>query len=99
MFLLYETTAYLGLRNFAQTEAHARQYLSVRDHPDARELFVVALAHQGKLAEAASELNTVKAMWPEELTLETAEERFRLFFDSEDMIHIHLEGLRLAGLD
>ena len=99
MFLLYETTAYLGLRNFAQTEAHARQYLSVRDHPDARELFVVALAHQGKLAEAASELNTVKAMWPEELTLETAEERFRLFFDSEDMIHLHLEGLRLAGLD
>ena len=91
--------AYLGVRNFSQTEALAREYLSVRDHHDARELLVVALAHQGKLAEAESELDALKAIWPEELTLETAEQRFRLFYESEDMIDIQLEGLGLAGLE
>lgn len=99
MFLLYDTTAYLGLRNFARAEAYAGKYLSLRDNAEVRGLFVVALAHQGKIDEAGAELDALKASWPEELTLETAEQRFRLFTECDAMIDIQLEGLRLAGLE
>lgn len=71
----------------------------MRDNPLVRKTLLIALAHQGRLDEARSELQAVKAFLPEGHSLEVEKQRLLDIEASEETTALHLEGYRLAGLE
>lgn len=98
-FVTMETSAHLGLGNFKEAEASARNFLSVRDSDGGRLDLIAALAHQGKLDEARSELEILKSSVGKTMTLATEGQDLRDSNTQNNLIAVLLEGLRLAGLE